>query len=367
MKKEMSRRLFRRSLVACNVLSKPEAIMTRNHRKPSNRFDDYEESYHDDFEYEVADDDCADDDAEDWSQEEEDENFDESETTLQYQYRRKPRGGRQNLSSARSVGGRENPERRKKKPPPSWVRPAARKPSPSSRSNRKCHDHLREPRDPCRDRCRERERERPNHGPHFWEKWLCRNQDRPEDDRSRERQRGTGNAAHRSDKACSNAPPEKNGSGWRRFLLLMVLLACGTAYTFHATLNVPREGNMHAPSHGEKEPSLPDASSGLLPDDDQQQAAGRKTPERGISERPDQRTETRQTGDTSRETRPQDTRNREEPPGLRTQERRTLQEQESEAHVASGLPRAFQQMSHSAETASKEELPSQGSPEERPL
>jgi len=294
--------------------------MARKQRKQSNRFDDYDESYDDDeFEYEVADDVCADDDAEGWSPEEEDGYFDESERTL-HSYRRKPRGVRPTPPPARSVGKRENPDYRKKMPPPSRVRPPARKPSPSSRSNRNRLGSGASFRDG------HREREQPVHGPHFWDQLRSR----PHEQTSQKRQRGTGNPAHRSDQACSNAQPAKNGGGWRRFLLLMFLLACGTAYTFYATLNVPHEGNAHIPSPSEDHPSSPH-------DDEKQQAT-----ERGTSERPDQRTdqrtETRQTGDSSRETTAPDTPSSEEhsddPPGLRTQERRTSQEQESESHVA---------------------------------
>ena len=338
--------------------------MARNQRKQSNRFDDYEESYDDDFEYEVADDDCADDDAEDWSQEEEDGNFDESETTLKYQYRRKSRGGR-SATPARSVGGRESRDRRKKTPPPSWVRPSARKPSPSSRSIRDRHDNRREPREPYRDRSLEREQS--NHGPHFWDRMRFRKKDRPEDDRSRDQHRGgTGKAARRSDKAYSNAQPANNGYGWRRFLVLLVLLACGTAYTFYATMNVHHQGDQRNASQSEIDPSTPDPSSSTSSHDgEKQQAAERRT-----SERPE--TRTRRTGESSPEQTPQDTQNQDtqnshEPPGLRTQERRTLQEQESDSHVASGLLREFPPMNHTAGTTWMEELPPDGSPGELPL
>jgi len=250
------------------------------------------------------------------------------------------------------VGGRESQNRRKKTPLPSWVRPTARKPSPTSRSGHNRHDNRRDSREPQRDR--NREREQPNHGPHFLDRFRFRKKDNSDVDRSREPQRGTGSSVRRSDKAGSNVPSEKNGPGWRRFFLLMFLLACGTAYTFYATMNVPRDGDASNHSQSEKDPS-PDTSASTPSN------AG-ETVESRTSERSSQRTETRPTGESSRETSPRDTQNQDiqnsdDPPGLRTQEWRTLPEQEADSHIASSQSRDFQQLNHTEENTSPDERP----------
>jgi len=141
----------------------------------------------------------------------------------------------------------------------------------------------------------------------------------------------------------------------------MFLLACGTAYTFYATMNVPPEGNASNHSQSEAAPATDSSTNTSSNDDKKQQITERRT-----SERPAQRTETRPAGDSAAETTPQETQNNDEPeddpPGLRTQERRTLPEQESESHIASNPLREFSQMNHTAD-AEPEDTPSG----ERPL
>ena len=187
--------------------------MARNQRKQS----DYEESYHE-SDY---DDDCAENEIEYWV---EDNDDDESGDSEDIPRRRRPRLGQgSHVFTARSVGCRESMGGRKKLPPPSLVRPHARKP-------RLSHEQQRERRTP------QREREQPYHGPHFLDK-LRRGQ------------------TASSRKAGQNAPPDATGnlnekpvkrvSSWGRFFLLLILLACGTAYTFHATTHTAPEGNVH--------------------------------------------------------------------------------------------------------------------------
>jgi len=209
--------------------------MARNQRKQS----DYEESYHEsDFDYDVA---CAEDEAENWG---EDDDYGESGDSEGVPHRRRPRSGQGGrVFTARSVGRRESTGSRKKLPPPSLVRPPARKPHPSTRPVRESQRDRRTP---------QREREQPYHGPHFLDK-PRRGQPEP--------LRPASLSAPPALSPTRNAKSAKRDSGWRRFLLLVVLLACGTAYTFYATTNQPTEGN----AHNHSESSVGEPSQNALP------------------------------------------------------------------------------------------------------
>ncbi|MCL2117830.1 MAG: formylglycine-generating enzyme family protein [Planctomycetaceae bacterium] len=192
--------------------------MARKQRKISPRFDDYEESYD---EYD-ADDDCADDEVDDWLDEDDDGESDGLVAVPRRRNRRNSQPGHGGYPPlARSVGGRESLSRRKKTPPSARVRPPVRKPQQALRPVPVHH----------RDRhTAHRERERPLHGPHFLEP---------------PRPQPLENAVPQS--AYRNEKPAKTGGSWGRFLLLIILLACGTAYTFYATTtNLPPEGNAYS-------------------------------------------------------------------------------------------------------------------------
>ena len=235
--------------------------MARKQRKQSNRFDEYEESYHDgDFEYDAGDDSGgvgADYGTEDWSDDEYDDP-DERETARRLRRNLHPGHGRQ-TSLARSVGGRESMARRKKSPLPAFVRPPVRKPSQASRSTPPRDVH-RDMRGSCRDR------EKPHHGPHFLDPSRSRLPESVRGTTVGDRYRAAGDCDFPPPNAYHKEKPAKTGVGWGRFFLLIILLACGTAYTFYAATNNRPEGNaLVAPTGDDVQPSqkdLPDDSSG---------------------------------------------------------------------------------------------------------
>ena len=219
--------------------------MARKQRKQSKR---YEESYdEDDFEYD-ADEDCADYDTDDWSDDDDNDDNEPDECETATRHRRNRHSGQGgHAPPARSVGGRESTGRRKKTPPSALVRPPVRKPYQAPRP-------AREPRRDYRTSSREREQQ---HGPHFLDSSRFRPPESVRGPTARDRYRAVGDshpAASRNDK------PAATGTSWGRFVLLLILLACGTGYTFYATTNIPPEGNAQispqSDSSGESSPNV---------------------------------------------------------------------------------------------------------------
>ena len=247
--------------------------MARKKRKQSGRLDAYDDTYYEDSEYDAVDDDYAyNEDTEewdeDWSEDEEDDSDEEEDDDVPVAARnRKHRkaGGISKAPLARSVGHLENTGRRKKKRPPALVKVVGKKPDPASRSFREKQRRNHET-GSNRDRYyeRDREREKPLHGPHYLSSLPTRQNAAVSRDeqRGRDRFRDPGQpvplpSGYRHD-ANRYAEPEytergRGGFGWMRFLFLLVLLTCGTIYTFYVTTNVPPEGNALKPSN-EKSP-----------------------------------------------------------------------------------------------------------------
>ena len=275
--------------IASGIMPPVSTIMARKKQKKSNRFDDYEESYdEDDFEYD-DDKDCDDYDA--------DNDSDEYERAT-HQRRKLHQDHGRHTPMARSVGGRESTSRRKKAPVPALVRPPVKKPDHTARETRREH------------RTTFREREQPQHGPHFLDSPRSRP---PEPVRA---------SAARDQYSDHDNKPAKTGTSWGRFLLLLVLLACGTAYTFYATTNnfLP-EGSVLNTPQSESDADLPNNTA-----EDQTNAE----------------TEDSATQSTARVFLP----------GGITQE--SWVPPESQPQVASGLSREFQHLSYDAESAPSE-------------
>ncbi len=334
-------------------------IMARKKRKQSDRFDDYDDSYDDDeFEYD-AEEDCADEEAGDWDEDDDsDEESDDDDDPPRQRNRRKPQTSRGvRMPQARSVGVRENSGRRKKAPLPALVRPPARKPTPQSRSVRENRRPEREPyrnrdreRESGRERWHERERDQP-HGPHFLNSPRPRSAEPQRGDSMREHFRGSGLNVPKPSMVNAYGEPVKSGAGWGRFFLLIVLLACGTAYTFYVTTNVPPEGNAHKQPGDENVPppdnaATDDVTSGAAAS--QNTATKRSADERATS-RPGRNSVT---GDGTQG-------GRSSPSGSR-ETNGSQESAEPGSHVASGAPRTFQHMRHQTEAADCAELKPDG-------
>ena len=219
--------------------------MARKKRKQSDRFD--EDTYCDDeLEYEVAEEDYDDSgedwEAEDWSEEDDydDSGCDEEEpaASRNHKNRKSQSGHSTRTTTARSVGGREKSSHRKKMPLSARVRAIARKPNPMSRTHR---EHRRKNREAAG--FKGRDRELSNHGPHFLTP------------ASRSRQVDLS----RNSRHAAGTTLAKSSMGWWRLVGLVILLACGTGYTFHVATNLPHEGNaLNLPENGQNTPPKDD-------------------------------------------------------------------------------------------------------------
>ena len=208
--------------------------MARKKRKQSGRHDD--SYYEDQSEYEVEEDDYAYEEEwdEDWSEDEDeyDDNSDEN-------------GAASITILARSIGPREITGRRKKKQGPALIRAVGQKPGASSQSQRE-----KRRRDHENSSYHERNRDKSQHGPHFSLGQSARAIPPSRGGRSREHDQGRSvpvppNRSRRD--GARHDQSEQSGFGWMRVLLLLILLAGGTVYTFCIATNMPPEGNAQVP------------------------------------------------------------------------------------------------------------------------